>query len=87
MSATSWKEIRVDSTGQYERLESTINALGAKGYVTTFETAVQIIQTNMPYSLLRTWFSFAGVPLPSDIGISRPIEDTPTKPGVYHLED
>lgn len=66
---TTWKSLYIANEGHLHRLETVLRGsikTEFGQYTTVIEMGSSYVETNMPHSLLRDWFSFAGVPLPSD---------------------
>lgn len=99
MARTTWKEAHPRGVSMLYRLQTCLDAsrdteIWSK-YITVIEVGAGVIETNLPWKLLRQLFSLADVPMPSHWLTSDhpswsecdecPDSEKPSKPGVYYF--
>jgi len=74
MNRTTWKTVMIEDGHDWHELLSFRAAAREefRGYTVRTEDAPQIIETNIPWALLRWWFSRAGVSMPDVLATKAP---------------
>lgn len=68
----TWKEVHLSTSGALRTLQSyhASSSNEFDRYTIRYEAAICGIETDMPWSLFRLWFSYAGVVMPRDVLIA-----------------